>query len=75
MAESSTKESIKLRITSRSVSRPAISLLALLHVARKRVRARVCKGRDTGVEGGVVKENRESNAVLTDDVDDPGARR
>lgn len=75
MAESSTKESIKLRIIARSVSRPAISSLALLHVARRRVRARVCKGRDTGVEGGVVKENREPNTVLTDDVVDSDARR
>lgn len=75
MAESSTKESIKLRITSRSVSRPAISLSTLLDVVRKRVRARMCKGRDTGVVGGVVKENRDSNAVLMDDVADTVARR
>ena len=69
------KESMKLRITPRSVSRPAISLSALLHVARKSVRARVCKGRDTGVEGGVEKENRKSNAVLTDAVVDTDACR
>ena len=75
MAESSTKESIKLRITSCSVSRPAISLSTLLDVVRKRARARMCKGRDIGVEGGVVKENRDSNAVLMDDVTDTDARR
>jgi len=35
----------------------------------------MCKGRDTGVEGGVAKENRDSNAVLMDDVADTDARR
>lgn len=65
---SSTKEVMKSRMVVRSASRPAISLSALLQVARKSVRARVCRGReDNGVGGGVEIENRvESEAVSTE---------
>lgn len=59
---------MKSRSMARSASRPAMSLSALLQVERRRVRARICNGReDTGVGGGVAKENTvESEAVSTD---------